>query len=120
MMHDDIGDLQALWFHREKLLDVQSPGPVNSSIVVRLVFKEETDALSAVRKFNGETADERTLVVRNVEAQSVNLAARLDVGPAKVGSVDALVTSPSTSYVPRMVVADSVELIWIAENCVWM
>ena len=99
---------------------VQSPGPADGSVVVRLVFKEETDALSAVRKFNGETADGRTLVVRSVGGQPVNLAARLDVGPAKDGSVDALITSPSTSYVPRMVVADSVELIWIAENYVRM
>lgn len=78
---------------------VQSPGPTDGSVVVRLVFKEEKDALSAVRKFNGETADGRTLIVRSVGGQPVNLAARLDVGPAKDGSVDALITPSSTSYV---------------------
>jgi len=76
---------------------VQSPGPTDGSVAVRLVFKEEKDALSAVRKFNGETADGRTLVVRSVGGQPVNLAARLDVGPAKDGSVDALITPSSTS-----------------------
>ena len=78
---------------------MQSPGPTDGSVVVRLVFKEEIDALSAVRKFNGETADGRTLIVRSVGGQPVNLAARLDVGPAKDGSVDALITPSSTSYV---------------------
>jgi RNA recognition motif-containing protein len=76
---------------------VQSPGPTDGSVVVRLVFKEEKDALSAVRKFNGETADGRTLVVKSVGGQPVNLAARLDLGPAKDGSVDALLTPSSTS-----------------------
>ena len=80
---------------------VQSPGPADGSVAVRLVFKEERDALSAVRKFNGETADGRTLVVRSVGGQPVNLAARLDVGPAKDGTVDALITSSSTSYVTK-------------------
>lgn len=78
---------------------VQSPGPTDGSVVVRLVFKEERDALSAVKKFNGETADGRTLVVRSVGGQPVNLAARLDPGPLKDGSVDALIMTPSTSCV---------------------
>ena len=76
---------------------VQSPGPTDGSVAVRLVFKEEKDALSAVRKFNGETADGRTLIVKSVGGQAVNLAARLDTGSLKDGSVDALITSPSTS-----------------------
>jgi len=76
---------------------VQSPGPTDGSVVVRLLFKEERDALSAVKKFNGETADGRTLVVKSVGGQAVNLAARLDTGPLKDGSVDALITPSSTS-----------------------
>ncbi|KAF9782389.1 hypothetical protein BJ322DRAFT_1010376 [Thelephora terrestris] len=76
---------------------VQSPGPTDGSVVVRLVFKEERDALSAVKKFNGETADGRTLIVKSVGGQAVNLAARLDTGLSKDGSVDALITPPSTS-----------------------
>lgn len=76
---------------------VQSPGPTDGSVAVRLVFKEERDALSAVKKFNGETADGRTLVVKSVGGQAVNLAARLDSGLLKDGSVDALITPPSTS-----------------------
>ena len=99
---------------------MQSPGPTDGSVIVRLVFKEETDALSAVRKFNGETADGRTLIVRSVGGQPVNLAARLDVGPAKDGSVDALITSPSTSYVLQTVLTNSVELIGVIEKCVRM
>jgi len=82
---------------------VQSPGPTDGSVVVRLVFKEEKDALSAVRKFNGETADGRTLVVKSVGGLPVNLAARLDVGPTKEGSVDALIIPSSTSCVSRTV-----------------
>ena len=81
---------------------MQSPGPTDGSVVVRLVFKEEKDALSAVRKFNGETADGRTLVVKSVGGQPVNLAARLDLGPAQDGSVDALLTPSSTSYVAKV------------------
>jgi len=76
---------------------VQSPGPTDGSVVVRLVFKEEKDALSAVKKFNGETADGRTLIVKSVGGQPVNLAARLDTGPSKDGSVDALLTPSSGS-----------------------
>lgn len=76
---------------------VQSPGPPDGSVVVRLVFKEEKDALSAVRKFNGETADGRTLIVKSVGGQPVNLAARLDTGPSTDGSVDALLIPTSTS-----------------------
>jgi hypothetical protein len=81
---------------------VQSPGPTDGSVVVRLVFKEEKDALSAVKKFNGETADGRTLIVKSVGGQAVNLAARLDTGLSKDGSVDALITPPSTSYVTNV------------------
>lgn len=99
---------------------MQSPGPTDGSVVVRLVFKEEIDALSAVRKFNGETADGRTLIVRSVGGQPVNLAARLDVGPAKDGSVDALITSSSTSFVLRKMLVNSVELIGAVGNCVRM
>jgi hypothetical protein len=99
---------------------VQSPGPTDGSVIVRLVFKEEADALSAVRKFNGETADGRTLIVRSVGGQPVNLAARLDVGPAKDGSVDALITSPSTSFVVQKMLTNSVELIGVVENCARM
>lgn len=80
---------------------VQSPGPPDGTVVVRLVFKEERDALSAVRKFNGETADGRTLVVKSVGGLPVNLAARLDVGPSKDGSVDALIIPSSSSCVPQ-------------------
>ena len=76
--------------------------------------------MSAVRKFNGETADGRTLVVKSVGGQPVNLAARLDLGPAKDGSVDALLTPSSTSYVAQV----SHEFCWaeigILENCVRM
>jgi hypothetical protein len=78
---------------------VQSPGPTDGTVVVRLVFKEERDALSAVKKFNGETADGRTLIVKSVGGQAVNLAARLDTGPLKDGSVDALITPSSSSWV---------------------
>ena len=78
---------------------VQSPGPTDGSVVVRLVFKEERDALSAVKKFNGETADGRTLIVKSVGGQAVNLAARLDTGTLKDGSVDALITPSSSSCV---------------------
>lgn len=99
---------------------MQSPGPTDGSVVVRLVFKEEIDALSAVRKFNGETADGRTLIVRSVGGQPVNLAARLDVGPAKDGSVDALITSSSTSFVLPKMLVNSVELIGGVGNCVRM
>ena len=76
--------------------------------------------MSAVRKFNGETADGRTLIVRSVGGQPVNLAARLDVGPAKDGSVDALITSSSTSFVLREMLVNPVELIGAVGNCVRM
>lgn len=94
---------------------VQSPGPTDGSVVVRLVFKEEKDALSAVRKFNGETADGRTLIVRSVGGQAVNLAARLDPGSLKDGSVDALITPSSTSWVTDTA-HDSIDLIEVVEN----
>ena len=87
---------------------VQSPGPADGSVAVRLVFKEERDALSAVRKFNGETADGRTLIVRSVGGQAVNLAARLDTGSLKDGSVDALITPSSTSCVTKPLY----EILW--------
>lgn len=76
--------------------------------------------MSAVRKFNGETADGRTLIVRSVGGQPVNLAARLDVGPAKDGSVDALITSPSTSYALKTMLTNFVELTGAVEKCVRM
>lgn len=98
---------------------VQSPGPTDGSVVVRLVFKEEKDALSAVKKFNGETADGRTLIVKSVGGQAVNLAARLDTGPLKDGSVDALITPSSTSCVTNHL-RDFISLIGVAENFVRM
>ena len=94
---------------------VQSPGPTDGSVVVRLVFKEEGHALTAVRKFNGETADGRTLIVKSVGGQAVNLAARLDSGSLKDGSVDALITPSSTSCVTS-VSHDSIILIWVVAN----
>ena len=61
------------------------------------------------------------MVVRSVGGQPVNLAARLDVGPAKDGSVDALITPSSTSYVEKTArELRSTELIMAIENCARM
>ena len=49
--------------------------------------------MSAIRKFDKETMDERTLIVKSVGGQAVNLVARLDTGSLKDGSVDALTSA---------------------------
>jgi len=76
---------------------VHTHAAIDGSVVVRLLFKEEKDALYAVRKFNGETADGRTLTVKSVGNQPVNLAARLDGTLPGDGSVDALLTPSGSS-----------------------
>lgn len=63
------------------------------------MFKEEKDALSAIKQFNGETADGKTLSVKSVGNQPVNLAARLDGMLPGDGSVDALLPSTGSSCV---------------------
>ena len=78
---------------------IQTPGPPDGTVAVRLLFKEEKDAINAVKKFNGETADGRTLSVKSVGNQPVNLAARLDGLLPSEGSVDALLTPAGSSYV---------------------
>jgi hypothetical protein len=61
------------------------------------LFKEERDALNAIKTFNGETADGRKLSVKSVGNQPVNLAARLDGPLTGDGSVDALLTPTGSS-----------------------
>lgn len=87
---------------------------------MRLLFKEEKDALYAVRKFNGETADGRTLTVKSVGNQPVNLAARLDGTLPGDGSVDALLTPSGSSYVTLLLLKPSDEILnaLILENYV--
>lgn len=76
---------------------VHSTGTLDGSVAVRLLFKEEKDAVSAIKQFNGETADGRTLSVKSVGNQPVNLAARLDGMLSGDGSVDALLPSSGSS-----------------------
>jgi hypothetical protein len=83
---------------------------------VRLLFKEEKDAINAVRKFNGETADGRTLTVKSVGNQPVNLAARLDGTLAAEGSVDALLTPAGSSYVQDSLSSFLFRYLWFQKT----
>jgi hypothetical protein len=95
---------------------VHSSGHTDGSVAVRLLFKEEKDALNAIKQFNGETADGRTITVKSVGNQPVNLAARLDGILPGDGSVDALLPSTGTSYV-TVASTGTVANLFPAENC---
>ncbi|KAI0783031.1 hypothetical protein C8Q75DRAFT_785527 [Abortiporus biennis] len=69
---------------------VTARGDRGESVVVRLTFKEEKDAQSAVEKFHGQPADGRILNVKIVGGVDVSLSGRLGV-IAHDGSVDALI-----------------------------
>src|SRR6266850_6391349 len=65
----------------------QTPG--NGDVTVRLTFKQEKDAREAVRVFDNQVADGRTLGVRVVGGVNASLSGRLSIGVVE-GSVDAL------------------------------
>jgi RNA recognition motif. (a.k.a. RRM, RBD, or RNP domain) len=61
----------------------------NGDVTVRLTFKQEKDAREAVRVFDKQVADGRTLGVRIVGGVNASLSGRLSIGVVD-GSVDAL------------------------------
>ncbi|KAH9073094.1 hypothetical protein EDB83DRAFT_2360811 [Lactarius deliciosus] len=61
----------------------------NADVTVRLTFKQENDAREAVRVFDQQVADGRTLGVRVVGGVNASLSGRLSMGVVD-GSVDAL------------------------------
>jgi hypothetical protein len=66
--------------------------------------QQHTHAQDAVKKFNGQVADGKTLSVRIVGGTSTALAGRLGVGISPGGSVDVLMEDDgaSGSYVPLL------------------
>ncbi|KAI0301562.1 hypothetical protein B0F90DRAFT_1718229 [Multifurca ochricompacta] len=65
-------------------------------VTVRLTFKQEKDAREAVRVFDKQVADGRTLGVRVVGGVNASLSGRLSVGVVD-GSVDALIETDNGS-----------------------
>jgi hypothetical protein len=61
----------------------------NTDVTVRLTFKQEKDARDAVRVFDQQVADGRTLGVRVVGGVNASLSGRLSMGVVD-GSVDVL------------------------------
>ncbi|SRR6266404_4258580 len=61
----------------------------NTDVTVRLTFKQEKDAQEAVRIFDQQVADGRTLRVRVVGGVNASLSGRLSMGLVD-GSVDVL------------------------------
>jgi hypothetical protein len=72
----------------------QTPG--NGDVTVRLTFKQEKDAREAVRIFDKQVADGRTLGVRVVGGVNASLSGRLSIGVVE-GSVDALMEADNGS-----------------------
>ncbi|KAI0262560.1 hypothetical protein BC834DRAFT_890754 [Gloeopeniophorella convolvens] len=68
----------------------------NGEVTVRLTFKQEKDAREAVRTFDKQVADGRTLGVRIVGGVNASLSGRLGLGAVN-GSVDALMETDSGS-----------------------
>lgn len=68
----------------------------NGDVTVRLTFKQEKDAREAVRMFDNQVADGRTLSVRVVGGVNASLSGRLSIGVVE-GSVDALMETDSGS-----------------------
>ncbi|KAI0319259.1 hypothetical protein OF83DRAFT_1055310 [Amylostereum chailletii] len=66
----------------------------NGDVAVRLVFKEDAHAQSAVKKFNGQMADGKRLGVRVVGGNNASLSGRMNVSAVE-GNVDALVSDVS-------------------------
>jgi RNA recognition motif. (a.k.a. RRM, RBD, or RNP domain) len=73
----------------------QTPGG-NGDVTVRLTFKQEKDAREAVRVFDKQVADGRTLGVRVVGGVNASLSGRLSIGVVE-GSVDALMEADNSS-----------------------
>ncbi len=72
----------------------QTPG--NGDVAVRLTYKQEKDAREAVRVFDQQVADGRTLGVRVVGGVNASLSGRLSIGVVE-GSVDALMEADNGS-----------------------
>ncbi|KAI9441975.1 hypothetical protein F5148DRAFT_988922 [Russula earlei] len=68
----------------------------NGDVTVRLTFKREKDAREAVRVFDKQVADGRTLGVRVVGGVNASLSGRLSIGMVE-GSVDALMETDNGS-----------------------
>ncbi|KAI0292565.1 hypothetical protein BC826DRAFT_1018684 [Russula brevipes] len=68
----------------------------SGDVTVRLTFKQEKDAREAVRVFDNQVADGRTLGVRVVGGVNASLSGRLSIGVVD-GSVDALMETDNGS-----------------------
>lgn len=68
----------------------------SGDVTVRLTFKQEKDAREAVRVFDNQVADGRTLGVRIVGGVNASLSGRLSLGVVD-GSVDALMEADNGS-----------------------
>jgi len=68
----------------------------SGDVTVRLTFKQEKDAREAVRVFDKQVADGRTLGVRIVGGVNASLSGRLSIGVVD-GSVDALMEADNGS-----------------------
>ena len=68
----------------------------NADVTVRLTFKQEKDAREAVRIFDQQVADGRTLGVRVVGGVNASLSGRLSMSVVD-GSVDVLMDTDADS-----------------------
>ena len=68
----------------------------NADVTVRLTFKQEKDAREAVRVFDQQVADGRTLGVRVVGGVNASLSGRLSMSVVD-GSVDVLMDTDADS-----------------------
>ncbi|KAH9006613.1 hypothetical protein EDB86DRAFT_2875123 [Lactarius hatsudake] len=73
----------------------------NADVTVRLTFKQDNDAREAVRVFDQQVADGRTLGVRVVGGVNASLSGRLSMGVVD-GSVDALMEVDTDSGSSKM------------------
>ncbi|KZT23560.1 hypothetical protein NEOLEDRAFT_1136346 [Neolentinus lepideus HHB14362 ss-1] len=85
---------------------VQTPSP-NGDVTVRLTYKNAQDAQAAVKKFNGQQADGKTLHVKIVGGVNATLGGRLGLAVVD-GSVDVLMDTDSGANSGSKMRSDSI------------
>lgn len=92
---------------------------VNADVTVRLTFKQEKDAREAVRVFDQQVADGRTLGVRVVGGVNASLSGRLSMSVVD-GSVDVLMETEPDGGSCVFLFSDSqqsVLILYLAAKC---
>jgi len=87
-------DVEAIFKRCGPITQSSAKTAPGGDVTVRLTFKHDKDARTAVENFNGQVADGRPLSVRIVGGVNASLSGRLGVG-VQDGSVDMLMDSGS-------------------------